>query len=50
MAVADEGDSNVDTLQEAYRVDAAEDEAALVQGFGAFGGGADADGREGMAN
>ena len=36
-------------LQEALLVDAGNDEVALVDGFGTFGRGADADGREGMA-
>ena len=49
-AVADEGDGNVYALEEALGVDTAQNEATLVQGFGALGGGADADGREGMAN
>ena len=49
-AVADEGDGDVHALQEAFGVDAGEDEAALVEGLGALGAGADADGREGMAN
>ena len=47
-AVADEGDGDVDTLEQALGVDAAEHEAALVQGFGALGRCPDADGREGM--
>lgn len=45
-AVTDEGDGDVNALQEAYRVDAGEDEAALVEGFGTLGGCADADGGE----
>ena len=49
-AVADEGDGDVNALQEAKGVDAAQDEATLIQGLGALGGGADADGREGMAD
>lgn len=49
-AVADEGDGYVYALQEALGVDAGKHEAALVEGFGAFGGGADADGRERMAD
>ena len=50
MAVVDEGDGDVDTLEQALGVDAAQDEAAFVQGFGALGGGADADGGEGFAD
>lgn len=49
-AVTDEGDGDVNALQEAYRVDAGEDEAALVEGFGTLGGCADADGGERMAD
>ena len=49
-AVADEGDGDIDALEEADGVDAAEDEAAFVQGFGALGRCADAHGREGMTN
>ena len=48
--VTDERDGYIDALQEALGVDAGEDKAAFVQGFGALGGGADADGREGMAD
>ena len=36
-AVADEGDGDIHTLQKAFGVDAGEDEATLVQCFGAFG-------------
>jgi len=36
-AVADEGDGDVNALEKADGVDAAEDEAAFVQGFGALG-------------
>ena len=49
-AVADEGDGDVNALQQALGVDAAEDEAAFVEGFGALGAGADANGRERMAD
>lgn len=49
-AVADEGNGDIHALQEAICVDAGEDEAAFVEGLGAFGGGADADCREGMAD
>ncbi len=50
MPVADEGDGGVDGLKEAGGVDAGEDEAAFVEGFRAFGAGADADGRERMTD
>ena len=49
-AVADEGDGDIDALEKADGVDAAEHEAALVQGLGALGRCTDADGREGMAD
>lgn len=49
-AVADEGDGNVYALEKALGVDAGEHEAAFVEGFGALCAGADADGREGVAN
>ena len=49
-AVADEGDGDVDALEKADGVDAAEDEASFVQGLGALGRGPDAHGREGMAD
>ena len=48
--VADEGDGDVDTLEKADGVNAAEHEAALVQGLGALGRCTDADGRERMAD
>ena len=48
--VADQRNRHVNTLQEPLGVDAAEHEATLVEGLGALGGGADADGREGMAD
>ena len=50
VAVADEGDGNVYALQEALCIDAREDEAAFVESFRALGGGADADGWEGVAD
>jgi len=50
VAGADEHNGYVDALQEAFLVDAAEDEAAFVQGFGAFGAGADAYGWERVAD
>ena len=50
MAVANEFDGDIDALEESLGVDAGEDEAALVEGFGALGARADAYGREGMAN
>ena len=49
-AVADEGDGDVNALQKAKGVDAAQNKATLIQGFGALGGGADAYGWEGMAD
>ena len=48
--IADEGDGDVNALQKALGVNAAEDEATLVEGFGALGGGADADGGERVAD
>ena len=45
-AVADEGDGHIDALEEAGGVDAAEDEATLIQGLGPFGRSPDADGRK----
>ena len=48
--VADQGDGNVDTLQEADGVNAAQYEATFVQSLGALGGGADADSRERVVN
>ena len=49
MLIADKGDGGVDGLEEAFGVDAGEDEAAFVEGLGAFGAGADADSWERMA-
>ena len=49
-AVADQGDGHIDALEQPDRIDAAEDEAALVQGLGALGRCADADGWEGVAD
>ena len=48
MPVADKGDGGVDGLEKAFGVDAGEDEATFVEGLGAFGAGADADGWERM--
>ena len=48
--VADQRNGNVHALQKSLGVDTGEDETAFVQGFGTLGGGADADGREGMAD
>ena len=50
VVVGVEGDGEVDGLEEGVGVDAGEDEAAFVEGFGAFGGGADAHGWEGVAD
>ena len=41
---------SINCLKEALLIDASNDEVALVDGFRTFGRGADADGREGMAN
>lgn len=49
-AVADEFDGDVDALQEAFRIDAAEDEATFIEGFGALGGSTDTHCRERMAH
>ena len=49
-AVADERDGDVHALQQALGVDARKDKAALVESFRPLGTGADADGREGMAD
>ena len=43
-------DCSLHGLEQALFVDARQDEAGLVQGFGALGGGADADRREGLAD
>ena len=48
--VAVHGDGGVDGLEEALFVDSGEDEPGVVEAFGALGGGADADGGEGMAH
>ena len=45
-AVLDEAHGHFHALQQALGIDAAQDEAAFVQGFGALGAGADAHGRE----
>ena len=49
-AVADEGNGDIYALQQALGVDARKDKAALVESFRPLGTGADADGREGMAD
>ena len=49
-AISTELDSSVNRLEERLCVDAGNDEICLVDGFGTFGGGADADGREGVTN
>ena len=41
--------SSINCLKEALLVNAGNDEVSLVDGFGTFGRGTDADGREGMA-
>ncbi len=43
-------DRRVNRLEQRARVDAGDEEAAFVQGFGALGAGADADGRERMSH
>ncbi len=48
--VADERDGDVDALKKALRVDATEDKAAFVQGFGALRRRTDTDRRERMSN
>lgn len=50
VVVAVHGYGGVYCLEEALFVDAGEDEPGVVEAFGAFGRGADADGREGLAN
>ena len=50
VVVAVHGDGGLDGLQEALFIDAGQDEAGVVERLGAFGRGADADGREGMAD
>ena len=42
--------SGIYSLKEALLIDAGNDEVALVDGFGTFGRGTDADGREGVTN
>ena len=42
--------SSIYCLKEALLVNASNDEVALVDGFGTFGRGTDADGREGVTN
>ena len=46
----DHFDGCVDGLEEAFCVDAGEDEAGFVQSFRALGGGADANGRDGVSD
>ena len=48
-AVSAEFDGGVDCLEEALFVYAGDNEVAFVDGFGSFGGCADADGRERVA-
>ena len=48
--LADHLDRGIDGLKQSLRVDAGEDETRLVERLGAFGGGADADGGEGMTD
>ena len=50
VAVAGHADGEVYTLQEALLVNAAEDEAGLVEGFGTLCAGADAHGGDGFAD
>ena len=49
MSISAEFHSGIYCLKEALGVDTGNDEISLVDGFGTLGGGADADGREGMA-
>lgn len=46
--VTDEGYGDIHALEQTNGIDAAEHEATLVEGFGTFGGGTDADCGEGM--
>ena len=50
VAVAAEFDGGIDGLQQGGLVDAGDDEAGFVDGFGALGAGADAHGGEGVAD
>ena len=50
VGVAAEGDGGVNGLEEALFVDAGDDKVGFVEGFGALGGGADADGGEGASD
>lgn len=50
VAVAGHADGEVYALQEALLVNAAEDEAGLVEGFGALCAGANANGGDGFAD
>lgn len=50
MAITDKADGQIDALKEAFGVDAAEDEAALIEGLGTLCAGAYAHGRERMAD
>ena len=50
VAVTGHADGEVHTLQEALLVNAAEDEAGFVEGFGTLCAGADAHGRDGFAD
>ena len=49
VAVAVHFDCYVDGLKKRCFIDAGEDEVAVVEGLGALGGGADADGGDGFA-
>ncbi len=50
VAILDEFNSDIDALEQALGIDAAEHEAAFVKSFGALGAGADAHGGEWMAH
>ena len=50
LTVLAEPNSSIYCLKETLLIDAGNDEVALVDGFRTFGRGADADGREWMAN
>ena len=50
VVVAVHGDGGLYGLEEGFLVDTGEDEAGVVEALGALGGGADADGGEGMAH
>ena len=50
LPVAAQLNGGIHSLKEGFLIDAGDDEIAFVEGFGTLGGGADADGREGMTD